>query len=228
MGQKVNPNGFRIGINKPWKSQWFANKKDFAKFLLEDDKIRTFIKKKYFQGAISKINIERTDARVIVTILTSRPGVLIGVKGAGVENIKQEVLKLVEAKSVTINIREIKRPDMDSVLIAESVAAQIEKRVAWKRAVNMAIQRSRRAGAKGIKIMVSGRLNGAEIASSQFYSEGSIPLHTIRADVDYGTAEAHTTFGVIGIKVWVYKGELLSKPSLSIAEEKRESRGGKR
>ena len=228
MGQKVNPNGFRIGINKPWKSQWFGNKKDFAKFLLEDNKIRTFIKKKYFHGAISSINIERTDSRVVVTLLTSRPGVLIGVKGAGVEAIKKEVYKISEAKNVTINIREVKRPDLDSVLVAESVAAQIEKRVAWKRAVNQSIQRSMRAGAKGIKIMVSGRLNGAEIASSQFYSEGSIPLHTIRANVDYGTAEAHTTFGVIGVKVWIYKGEILTKPSLSIVEEKRDVRGGRR
>lgn len=228
MGQKVNPNGFRIGVNKGWKSQWFANKKDFAKFLLEDNKIRTFIKNKYKQSAISKVNIERTDARLVVTVLTSRPGVLIGVKGAGVEQMKKEVAKLADAKQVTINIREVKKPDVDSVLVAQNVAAQIEKRVAWKRAVNMSIQRSMRAGAKGIKIMVSGRLNGAEIANSQFYSEGSIPLHTLRADVDYGTAEAHTTFGVIGVKVWIYKGEILTKPSLSIAEEPRERKGGKK
>lgn len=228
MGQKVNPNGFRIGINKSWKSQWFANKKDFAKFLLEDNKIRKFIKKKYYHCAISRINIERTDARLIVTILTSRPGVLIGVKGAGVEQMKKEILKIADAKSVIVNIREVRKVDLDSVLVAENVAAQIEKRIAWKRAVNQAIQRSMRAGAKGIKIMVSGRLNGAEIANSQFYSEGSIPLHTIRADVDYGFAEAHTTYGVLGVKVWIYKGEILTKPSLSIAEQPRQSKGGKR
>ncbi|MGD9901130.1 MAG: 30S ribosomal protein S3 [Spirochaetales bacterium] len=227
MGQKVNPNGFRLGVNKGWSSQWFAPKKDYAKFLLEDNTIREFIKKKYYQSAISQVSIERTDSRLVITILTSRPGVLIGVKGAGVEQIKQEILKLTGAKAVTINIREVKRPDMDSVLVAESVASQIEKRIAWKRAVNQAIMRAMKAGAKGIKVMVSGRLNGAEIASSQFYTEGSIPLHTIRADIDYGTAEANTTFGKIGIKVWVYKGELLTKQSLSLTDQKEEVKGGK-
>jgi small subunit ribosomal protein S3 len=230
MGQKVNPNGFRIGINKGWQSQWFASKKDFAKFLLEDKNIRTFIKKKYYQSAISKINIERTDSRLVITILTSRPGVLIGVKGSGVELMKKEVFKLTSAKTINVNVREVKKMDLDSTLVAESVAQQIEKRIAWKRAVNQSIGRSMRSGAKGVKIMVSGRLNGAEIANSQFYTEGSIPLHTIRADIDYGTAEAHTTYGVIGVKVWIYKGEILGKKSLALTDqprERRERRGGK-
>lgn len=226
MGQKVNPTGFRLGINKPWQSQWFANKKDFSKFLLEDKNIRNFIKKKYYQSNISKINIERTDSRLVITLLTSRPGVLIGVKGAGVETIKKEVAKLSEAKSISVNIREVKRPDMDSTLVAESVASQIEKRIAWKRAVNQAIMRTMKAGAKGVKIMVSGRLNGAEIANSQFYTEGSIPLHTIRADIDYGTAEAHTTYGVVGIKVWIYKGEILAGQPLMLNDQENNGRGG--
>jgi len=227
MGQKVNPNVFRLGINKPWQSQWIASKKDFPKFLLEDKNIRKFIKQKYYTSNISKITIERTDSRLVVTLLTSRPGVLIGVKGSGVELIKKEILKLTSAKTVTVNIREVKRPDMDSTLVAESVAAQIEKRIAWKRAVNQAIMRTMKAGAKGVKIMVSGRLNGAEIANSQFYTEGSIPLHTIRADIDYGTAEAHTTYGVLGIKVWIYKGEVLGKPSLIVSEVENTNKGGR-
>ena len=225
MGQKVNPNGFRLGVNKTWQSQWFASKKDFAKFLLEDKNIRKFIKTKYYESNVSKIQIERTDSRLVVTLFTSRPGVLIGVKGAGVEEIKKQILKLTSAKTVTVNVREVKRPDLDAVLVAENVASQIERRIAWKRAVNQTIAKTMKAGAKGVKIMVGGRLNGAEIANSQFYTEGSIPLHTLRADIDYGTAEAHTTFGVIGIKVWIYKGEILGKQPLEI--EEKENRGGK-
>jgi small subunit ribosomal protein S3 len=227
MGQKVNPNGIRLGINKTWQSQWFASKKDFAKFLLEDKNIRTFIKRKYYESNISKINIERTDSRLVVTLLTSRPGMLIGVKGAGVEQMKKEIAKLTSAKVVVVNIREVKRPDLDATLVAEAVASQIEKRVAWKRAVNQSIGRTMRAGAKGVKIMVGGRLNGAEIANSQFYTEGSIPLHTLRADIDYGVAEAHTTFGVIGIKVWIYKGEILGKQPLAQTEQDSDNRGGR-
>lgn len=227
MGQKVNPNGFRLGINKTWQSQWFASKKDFSKLLLEDKNIRKFIKQKYYESNISKITIERTDSRLTVTLLTSRPGVLIGVKGAGVEQIKKEIEKLSSAKVITVNIREVKKPDLDATLVAESVASQIEKRIAWKRAVNQAISKTMRAGAKGVKIMVAGRLNGAEIANTQFYTEGSIPLHTLRADIDYGFAEAHTTFGVLGIKAWVYKGEILGKQPLVESEQDSDNRGGK-
>ncbi|MDD4210954.1 MAG: 30S ribosomal protein S3 [Clostridia bacterium] len=227
MGQKVNPIGFRTGINKPWQSQWTANKADFSKFLLEDHNIRKLIKTKYYESNVSKITIERTDSRLVVTLLTSRPGVLIGVKGAGVELIKKEIAKITSAKSITVNIREVKRPDLDATLVAESVAAQIAKRIAWKRAVNQAIMRAMKAGAKGIKIMASGRLNGAEIASSQFYTEGSIPLHTLRADIDYGVASSHTTFGVVGIKVWIYKGEVLGKQSLIVSEQQNDNRGGR-
>jgi small subunit ribosomal protein S3 len=227
MGQKVNPNGFRLGVNKAWKSQWFANKKDYAKFLLEDNNIRKYIKKKYYQSNISSINIERADSRIVVTLQTSRPGMLIGVKGAGVEQIKKEVAKLSSAKAVTINVREVKRADLDATLVAENVSNQIEKRIAWKRAVNQCISRTMKAGAKGVKIMVSGRLNGAEIANSQFYTQGSIPLHTLRADIDYGTAQADTTFGMIGVKVWIYKGEILGKQPLIVDESQNKNKGGR-
>ena len=210
MGQKVSPVGLRIGVNKGWQSSWYANKKDFAKYIKEDDNIRTFIKKKYSNAAISSIDIERTATKVVVTLNTGRPGMLIGTKGAGVEEIKKEVEKLVSGdKKVSINIMEVKHPDADAQLVAESIAAQLEKRASFRRSMKQAMSRSMKAGAKGIKTMVSGRLDGAEIARSEHYHEGSIPLQTLRADVDYGFAESHTTFGVIGVKCWIYKGEIL-------------------
>ena len=211
MGQKVSPHGLRVGINKTWSSLWYADKKSFAKYLLEDNKIRTFIKKKYYACAISKIVIDRTDSKLAVNVFTARPGVLIGQKGAGVEQLKKDVMKLTQANYVAINIKEIKNPDIDAVLIAESIASQLEKRVHFRRAMKQAMQRAIKAGAKGIKTMVSGRLDGADIARSEHYHQGNLPLHTLRADVDYGTAEADTTFGKIGVKVWIYKGEILSK-----------------
>lgn len=209
MGQKVNPHGLRVGVIKGWDTQWYANKKDFSKNLLEDYKIRTFLKKKYYQNAISKITIDRAANKVIVNIFTGRPGTIIGKAGAGVEVIKGEVQKFCSGRNVNINIMEVKRPHVDAQLVAESIAAQLEKRASFRRSMKQAMSRSMKAGAKGIKTMVSGRLDGAEIARSEHYHEGSIPLQTLRADVDYGFAEAHTTFGVIGVKCWIYKGEIL-------------------
>jgi len=212
MGQKVNPHGMRVGINKAHSAQWYANKKDFAKFIKEDHTIREYIKKKYFGTAISAIDIERSVGKITVTIHTGRPGVLIGKAGANVEAIKNEVAKLAAPGSqVALNILEVKRPDMEAQLVAEEIAARLEKRVGFRRTMKQSMGRAMRAGAKGIKTMVSGRLDGAEIARSEHYHEGSIPLHTLRADIDFGFAEAHTTFGVIGVKVWVYKGEILGK-----------------
>ena len=213
MGQKVNPNGLRIGIIKDWNSKWYADKKDIAKFIKEDEVVRTFIKKKYYQSAISSIKIERSEGKIVIFIYTGRPGTLIGKQGAGIEQMKAEVQKLVGDKFVVINIMEVKNPDMDAQLVAENIAAQLEKRIAFRRAMRSAMQRATRAGAKGIKPCVSGRLDGAEIARNEHYHEGSIPLHTLRADIDYGFAEARTTFGIIGVKVWVYKGEILGKPA---------------
>ena len=209
MGQKVNPHGLRVVVIKGWDTQWYANKKDFSKNLLEDYKIRTFLKKKYYQNAITKITIDRAANQVIVNIFTGRPGTIIGKAGAGVEVIKGEVQKFCSGRNVNINIMEVKRPDVDAQLVAESIAAQLEKRASFRRSMKQAMSRSMKAGAKGIKTMVSGRLDGAEIARSEHYHEGSIPLQTLRADVDYGFAEAHTTFGVIGVKCWIYKGEIL-------------------
>ncbi|MCL2821882.1 MAG: 30S ribosomal protein S3 [Firmicutes bacterium] len=211
MGQKVNPIGLRIGINKEHNAQWFAGKKDFKVFLLEDYKIREFIKTKYYTFGISKTTIERAQGKVIVNIHTSKPGMIIGLKGAGIETLKKELAKFVDGKTLSINILEVKRIDMDAVLVAESIAAQLEKRASYKRTMKQALGRVMRSGAKGVKIMVSGRLDGREIAGSEFYHEGSIPLQTLRADIDYSEATAHTTFGVLGVKVWIYKGELIGK-----------------
>lgn len=211
MGQKVSPNGLRIGINKGWNSLWFVKKADFAKYIKEDNVIRTFIKKKYYACAISKIMIERTAKRVVISIYTSRPGILIGQKGAGVENLKKEVMEMTKADSVSINIKEIRNPDADATLVAESIASQLEKRVHFRRAMKMAMQKAMKAGVKGVKTMVAGRLDGADIARTEHYHQGSLPLQTLRADIDYGFAEAKTTFGMLGVKVWIYNGEIFSK-----------------
>ena len=211
MGQKVNPNGMRLGINKTWNSFWYADKKDIAKNIKEDNVIRNYILKEYKSCAISNVVIERTNDAVTVSISTGKPGVLIGQKGAGVEALKKNVEKLSSAKRVNVNIVEVKNPDMDAKLVAESIAAQLEKRAQYRRVMKSAMQRVMRSGAQGVKTMVSGRLDGAEIARSEHYHDGSLPLHTLRANIDYATAEAHTTFGVIGVKVWINKGEILGK-----------------
>lgn len=209
MGQKVNPHGLRVGVIKNWDTQWYADKKQFSAFLKEDYEIRNFIKEKYYAAAISKIIIERAASRISVTIYTARPGVLIGKAGSEIEVIKASLSKLTKGKQIGVNIIEVKKPDCDAQLIAESIAAQLEKRASFRRCMKQAISRAMRMGVKGVKAMVSGRLDGAEIARTEQYHEGSIPLQTLRADIEYGFAEAKTTFGIIGIKVWVYKGEVL-------------------
>ncbi len=207
MGQKVNPHGLRVGIIKTWDSRWFAEK-DYEKFLLEDIKIREYIKEKLFSAGISRVEIERAANRARITIHTAKPGMVIGRGGANIEQLKKELKTMTESQ-VDINIQEIKQQDLDATLVAESIASQLERRIAFRRAMKQAVGRTMRMGAKGIKVMVGGRLGGAEIARSESYREGSIPLHTLRADIDYGTAEAHTTYGRIGVKVWIYKGEVL-------------------
>ncbi len=209
MGQKVNPHGIRVGVIKGWDTQWYADKKNFSAFLKEDYELRRFIKEKYYAAAISRITIERAANRIVVTIHTARPGVLIGKQGAEIEVIKNDLGKIAKGKQIGINIIEVKKPDCDAQLVAESIAAQLEKRASFRRCMKQAISRAMRLGAKGVKAMVSGRLDGAEIARTEHYHEGSIPLQTLRADIDYGFAVARTTFGAIGIKVWVYKGEVL-------------------
>ena len=210
MGQKVNPHGLRVGVIKSWDTQWYAEKKDFGKQLKEDNVIRTFIKKKYYDAAISKICIVRAANKVEVTIYTGRPGVLIGKAGAEIEVIKKDLGKLTGGKIIIINVIKVEKIDQDAQLVAESVAAQLEKRVSYRRAVKQQISKVSKAGVKGVKITVSGRLDGREIAGSESYHDGSIPLQTLRANIDYGFAEAHTTFGVIGVKCWIYKGEVLA------------------
>ncbi|BEU88150.1 30S ribosomal protein S3 [Selenomonas sp. TAMA-11512] len=207
MGQKVNPHGIRIGIVKDWDAKWYADK-DYADNLHEDIRIRDYIKKSLFAAGISKVETERSKNRLKLTIHTAKPGMVIGRGGAGIEEIRKGLKKFTD-KNVDINISEIKQPDMDATLVAENIAAQLERRIAFRRAMKQSVGRTMRLGAKGIKIKCGGRLGGAEIARSESYREGSIPLHTLRADIDYGTAEAHTTYGRIGIKVWIFKGEIL-------------------
>lgn len=222
MGQKVNPNGMRLGINKTWNSFWYVDKKDLAKSIKEDNVIRTYILKEYKNCAISNVLIERTENAVTVNIYTGKPGVLIGQKGAGVEALKKNVEKLSDAKRVNVNIIEVKNQDLDAKLVAESIAAQLEKRAQHKRVMKSAIQRAMRAGALGCKVMVSGRLGGAEIARSEQDHEGSLPLHTLRTNIDYACVEAHTTYGVLGVKVWINKGEILGKVSqISVQNRKK-------
>lgn len=207
MGQKVSPVGLRIGVIRDWESKWYADK-DFGTLLMEDVKIREYLKNKLKDSAVSHIDIERAANRVNVTIHTAKPGMVIGKGGAEVEVIRNHIAAM-SGKKVHINIAEIKNPELDAILVAESIAQQLERRISFRRAMKQAIQRTMRAGAKGIKTGVSGRLGGAEIARSEGYSEGTVPLHTLRADIDYGTAEAHTTYGRIGVKVWIYRGEVL-------------------
>ena len=210
MGQKTHPKGFRLGYTKTWDSRWYAGK-DFGRFLHEDIKVRKFLKKKLYHTGVSSIDIERlADKEIRISIFTARPGLVIGKKGSDVDALKSELEKLT-GRAVRLNIKEVRKPESDSQLIAEGVALQLEKRIAFRRAMKKAVQSALKMGAEGIKIMCAGRLGGAEIARTEWYREGRVPLHTLRADIDYGFAEANTTFGVIGIKVWVYKGEVLSK-----------------
>ena len=219
MGQKVNPHGLRVGVISAWDTQWYADKKDFSKYIKEDYDIRKFLKSKYFDAAISKITIIRAANQIEIGIYTGRPGVLIGKAGAEIEVIKKELAKLTHGKQVMINVRKIEKVDADAQLVAEFVASQLEKRMSYRRAVKAQIAKVSKAGVKGVKINVGGRLDGREIAGSECYHEGSIPLQTIRADIDYGFAEAHTTFGVLGVKVWIYKGEVLDAAKRLIISE---------
>lgn len=208
MGQKVNPHGLRIGIIKDWDAKWYANAKDYSSFLVEDFKLRKFIKKKLYIAGIARIEIERAAAKIKINIHTAKPGIIIGKQGAGIEALRKELEKMT-GKSVLLNITEIKTPETNAQLVAESIASQLEKRISFRRAMKQAMSRAMKFGAKGIKTQVSGRLGGAEIARVEHYHEGTIPLQTLRADIDYGFAEADTTYGKIGVKVWIYKGEVL-------------------
>lgn len=209
MGQKVHPHGLRVGVIKDWDAKWFADGKDFADNLVEDNKIRKFVKNKLFTSGISKIEIERATKRVKLNIYTSKPGMVIGKGGQGIEALKKDISSMVVDKNILVNIVEVKSADSDAQLMAENIASQLEKRISFRRAMKQVIQRAMRLGVKGVKTSCSGRLGGAEIARTEQYHEGTIPLQTLRADIDYGFAEANTTYGKIGVKVWVYKGEVL-------------------
>ena len=225
MGQKVSPHGLRVGVIKDWNSKWYADKENFADFLIEDNKVREYVKKKLYAAGVSKVLIERSaENKIRVIILTGRPGMVIGRAGNGIDELKAGLVKLT-GKNVEISIEEVRRTELDAQLTAESVAQALERRVSFRRAMKQAIGRTMKANAKGIKILCSGRLGGAEIARSEKYSEGNVPLHTLRADIDYGFAEADTTYGKIGVKVWINHGEILDKELQSpIREEKREKR----
>jgi len=220
VGQKVNPVGLRIGVIRDWDSKWFAGK-DYANFLLEDIKIREYLKKRLYDSAVPQIEIERAANRINITIHTAKPGMVIGKGGSEVEKLRQQLSKLT-GKKIHINISEVKRPELNAQLVAENIAQQLERRISFRRAMKQSIQRTMRSGAKGIKTLVSGRLGGAEIARSEGYSEGTVPLHTLRADIDYGTAEAHTTYGRLGVKVWIYRGEVLP-----VAKNREAKEGGR-
>ena len=207
MGHKVNRIGIRLGISKDWNSKWFANKRDFADYLVADLRVRELLKKKLAQAGISKILIERPAKSARVTIHTARPGVVIGKKGEDIERLRKEVSKVMGVPA-HINVTEVRKPELDAQLVAESIAQQLERRIMFRRAMKRSVQNAMRLGALGIKVNVGGRLNGAEIARSEWNREGRVPLHTLRADIDYGFAEAHTTYGIIGVKVWIYKGEI--------------------
>ncbi len=225
MGQKVNPIGLRLGINRNWESRWFPAKGRTADFIAEDYKIRKFLKKELFYAGVSNIIIERTVKKLRINIVTARPGIIIGKKGADIEKLKATLIKML-GKDVSINIKEEKRPQASGQLAAENVATQLERRTAFRRAMKKVIQGALKSGAKGIKVSVSGRLGGAEMARTEWYLEGRVPLHTLRAKIDYGFAEAHTTYGIIGIKVWIFKGEVLAKGIQ--AEPKEDKKGGRK
>lgn len=209
MGQKVHPHGLRVGVIKDWDARWYADKKNFADYLFEDYTIREFVKKKLFSAGISKIEIERAAKRVKLNIFTAKPGMVIGKGGSGIEALKKELQKLAPEKNILINIVEVKNSDSDAQLMSENISAQLVKRISFRRAMKQTIQRAMKTGVKGVKIACAGRLGGAEIARTEQYREGTIPLQTLRADINYGFAEADTTFGKIGVKVWVYRGEVL-------------------
>ena len=211
MGQKVHPTGLRLGIVADYTSRWYADSKDYANYLNSDLQVRDFLKKKLSQASVSRITIERTAGNANITIYTARPGLVIGKKGEDIERLRQEVTRMLKLPVVHINIEEVRKPELDAQLVAEGIAQQLERRIMFRRAMKRAVTNTLRLGAQGIKVNVSGRLNGAEIARTEWYREGRIPLHTLRADIDYGFAEALTTYGIIGVKVWIFKGEVIGK-----------------
>jgi len=219
MGQKVHPTGIRLGIVKDWTSKWYADSKNFADTLNMDLRVRDFIKKKLKSASVSRVQIERPASNARITIHTARPGIVIGKKGEDVERLRKDVTSMMGIP-VSINIEEIRKPELDAMLVAENVAQQLERRIMFRRAMKRAVQNAMRLGAQGIKIRVAGRLNGADIARAEWYHEGRVPLHTLRADIDYGTIEANTTYGIIGVKVWVFKGEVIDKGQAPVIAEK--------
>jgi small subunit ribosomal protein S3 len=225
MGQKVNPNGFRLGVNRTWSSRWFS-KSNYAKFLHQDLEIKSYVEKKLKNASIAKINIERAAKKLRISIFSSRPGIIIGKKGADIEDLKNKLTKLSNLE-VFLDIKEIRRPEVEAKLVAENIATQLEKRVSFRRAMKKSVQSSMRLGAKGVKVLCSGRLGGAEIARNEKYNEGSVPLHTLRSDIDYATAEAETTYGIVGIKVWINKGIILKKDPYA-SEKKQVEQGSVR
>ena len=220
MGQKIHPTGFRLSVSRNWSSRWYASNRDFAGMLAEDIKVREFLKAKLKNAAVSRILIERPAKNARITIFSARPGVVIGKKGEDIENLKKELATRLGVP-VAVNIEEVRKPEIDAKLIADSITQQLEKRIMFRRAMKRAMQNAMRLGAQGIKIMSAGRLNGIEIARTEWYREGRVPLHTLRADIDYGTSEAHTTYGAIGVKVWVYKGDTLGRGDLPAVETPR-------
>ena len=220
MGQKVNPIGIRLGVSRDWTSKWYADSKQFPEYVHTDFKVREFLKEKLKEASVSKIQIERPARKANITIHTARPGIVIGKKGEDIEKLRMEVSQMIgmPIQDVRINIAEVRKPELDAQLVAEGIAQQLERRVMFRRAMKRAVTNTMRVGAEGIKVKVGGRLNGAEIARSEWYREGRVPLHTLRADIDYGVAEAHTTYGVIGVKVWIFKGEVFDKPEAEAAE----------
>lgn len=216
MGQKVHPNGIRLGIIRDWESKWYATGTDYRDQLIEDQKIRTYLNKRLANAAVSKLKIERNAENINVRIHTARPGIVIGKKGQDIEKLRQELSRQVKG-NVSVSVEELRKPELDAQLVAASITQQLEGRVAYRRATKRAVQNAMRLGAEGIKVMVGGRLNGAEIARSEWYREGRVPLHTLRADVDYGQAEALTTYGILGVKVWIYKGDVFAEESNSAA-----------
>jgi small subunit ribosomal protein S3 len=225
MGQKVNPNGFRLGVNRTWSSRWFS-KSNYAKFLHQDLEIKSYVEKKLKNASIAKINIERAAKKIRISIFSSRPGIIIGKKGADIEDLKNKLTKLSNLE-VFLDIKEIRKPEVEAKLVAENIATQLEKRVSFRRAMKKSVQSSMRLGAKGVKVLCSGRLGGAEIARNEKYNEGSVPLHTLRSDIDYATAEAETTYGIVGIKVWINKGVILKKDPYA-SEKKQVEQGSVR
>ncbi len=225
MGQKVHPTGIRLGIVKEYNSKWYANSKQYADYLNSDLEVRAFLKKKLSQASVSRIQIERTAGSANITIYTARPGLVIGKKGEDIERLRKQVTAMMDLPQVHINIEEIRKPELDAQLVAESVAQQLERRIMFRRAMKRAVQNTMRLGAQGIRINVAGRLNGAEIARTEWYREGRVPLHTLRADIDYGFAEAETTYGIIGVKVWIFKGEVIGKQDSAETESAKTAAG---